>query len=76
MEAMLAELEYSQQVPCLDTFVNNNSAADVSVQLSDGRWHLPAMMITDSGATFGVTFEVPCKGIPFLCMWGLTGASG
>ena len=62
-EAMLAELEYSQQVPCLDTFVNMSSATGISLQLPDGRWQLPSMVVTDSGATFGVTFEASCKGV-------------
>lgn len=63
VEAMLAELEYSQLVPCLDTFVNMSAATGVSMQLPDGRWQLPGMMITDSGATFGVTFDASCNAV-------------
>lgn len=63
VEAMMAEMEYAQQVPCLDTFINNSAATGISMQLSDGRWQMPSKAITDSGATCGVTFEASCKGV-------------
>jgi hypothetical protein len=47
----------------LDTFINASSAQGLSMRLPDGRWQLPSLMIVDSGATFGVTFEEPCTGV-------------
>jgi hypothetical protein len=63
VEAMFADIAGPQMVPCLDMFINATAATGVSMQLSDGRWQLPGKMITDSGATFGVTFELPCRSI-------------
>lgn len=33
------------------------------MQLPDGRWQLPSKVVTDTGATFGVSFEASCKGV-------------
>ena len=62
-EAMLAELSVSNQVLCLDTFLNRNAATGVSFELPDGRLQLPRMVIVDSGATYGVGFESSCRAI-------------
>ena len=52
--AAIAALAQPDAVPCLDTFINLNAATGLSFQLPDGRWQLPALVVVDSGATFGV----------------------
>ena len=63
VEAMIVELQLANQVPCLDTFVNMTAATGVSMQLPDGRWQLSRLVITDSGATYGVAFEDAYKSV-------------
>lgn len=53
----VADLQQAANVLCLDTFINRNAATGVSLCLPDGRWQLPMLFASDTGATFGVIMD-------------------
>ena len=53
----VVDLQQASNVLCLDTFINRNAATGVSLCLPDGRWQLPMLFASDTGATFGVIMD-------------------